>query len=296
MPFPAIPPIVYAIGELAVAAGAWYVRYERAQTAIELAQMAASIKEAKEKVAEVIKHMQDEININIKTLAAADKGGNTTVSRKGNEAGAYKRYIERKIPFRPAISIVCKMALATPITIPRRIRKKIPGEVVESTIEVTLKQTTASIMLETIDGILDWQSPLKAEPNYDRSSRRAYIGKPDTRPQRLNDIFPFWPRPRNSLAPDLVITEYRQKPFHITPKDQDNVFAFVEIKFPNDWIKKKQMDDYNDLLGETFDTSKRLALLRVPEDCVDFTPAKKDDKPSADKTPTSPKKPDNKRR
>jgi hypothetical protein len=87
-------------------------------------------------------------------------------------------------------------------------------------------------------------------------------------------VFPFWPRPRGSLAPDLVIVEYRQQSFHVTPKDKDNVFAFVEVKFPNDWVNPRQMQEYNELLGETPASSKRLALLRVPEDCVDFAPKK----------------------
>jgi hypothetical protein len=274
MPLPAIPAALYALAELAATAGVWYVRYERAQAAIELAQLAAAIEETKKKIGEVIKRMQEEIDVNIRTLAAVDRGGNVTVSRRGNEAGDYKRYIERKIPFRPALSLVCQMALATPIKVPRRLRKKIAGEMVESTIDVTLKQTTASIMLETIDSILKWQSPLKAEPNYDKRSRKAYTGEPDTRPGRLNDVFPFWPRPRGSLAPDLVIVEYRQQSFHVTPKDKDNVFAFVEVKFPNDWVNPRQMQEYNELLGETPASSKRLALLRVPEDCVDFAPKK----------------------
>lgn len=63
------------------------------------------------------------------------------------------------MPFRSAISIACNWALSSPIKVPRRIRKKIPGNVVETTIEVALKQTTASLIFESIDDALEWRSP-----------------------------------------------------------------------------------------------------------------------------------------
>nr|WP_240943587.1 VRR-NUC domain-containing protein [Janthinobacterium lividum] len=95
------------------------------------------------------------------------------------------------------------------------------------------------------------------------------MGTPPTRPQRFSEVFPFWPRPRGSLAPDLVILEYRQKPWEI-----DNVFAAVETKFPNDWVKKDQMRDYVELMTPKSGIARkkigqeRVALLRVPEDCI----------------------------
>ena len=55
--------------------------------------------------------------------------------------------------------------------------------------------------------MLDWKSPLKAEPNYSRATQNAYLGTPPSRSQRLSDVFPFWPGPRGSLAPNLVIQE-----------------------------------------------------------------------------------------
>jgi len=45
------------------------------------------------------------------------------------------------------------------------------------------------------------------------------------------------------LAPDLVVVEYRQEPF-----ESENVFAAVEIKFPGDWVKQKQIDQYAELM------------------------------------------------
>jgi hypothetical protein len=153
--------------------------------------------------------------------------------------------------------------LAIPIQVPRRIRRRLPGDMVETSIEVALKQTTASLMFEGMDEALSWTSPLKAEPCYNRSNRSAYLGTPPTRPHRIGTVFPFWPRPRGSLAPDLVISEYRRQPFEVP-----NVFAAVEIKFPGDWVQKDQLDSYVGLM----DREDKVALLRVPEDCTDVTP------------------------
>ncbi|WP_017876394.1 VRR-NUC domain-containing protein [Janthinobacterium sp. CG3] len=282
-----VPLIIIALGEIALQAGVWawrgYRAYDTAQTALEAVEMAKSIAQSKElikhKIRGVIESMSQEIEVKCSTFALVDPGGKSTVSRRGNENFEWKEYIERKIPFRPAISIVCKLALEAPIKVPRRIRKKIGGEIPEGTIEVTLKQTTASLMFETIDLMLDWKSPLKAEPNYNRATQKGYLGTPPTRPHRISSVFPFWPRPRGSLAPDLVIPEYRQKPWEI-----DNVFAAVEIKFPNDWVQTKQMEDYVELMTPKLglDARKigkaRIALLRVPEDCTDVVPGEKQEK------------------
>jgi hypothetical protein len=273
-----IPIIVYALGEVAVSACVWgwrgYQAYEVAQTAREALEMANSIAAAKEKIEkelkEIIDSMSEEIATKSSTFALADNGGNVTVLRRPDES-IWKEYIARKVPFRPAISAVCRIALATPITVPRRIRKKIPGEAVEATVEIFLKQTTASIIFETIDSLLGWQSPLKAEPTYDSKSKTAHLGTPLTRPKRISDIFPFWPRPRGSVAPDLVIVEYRQKPFEI-----ENAFVAVEIKFPGDWIQELQMQQYTRLMTPEMGLDRqdrgrnKVALLRVPEDCTDL--------------------------
>lgn len=210
-----------------------YAAYETAQTAIEAAETLAQIGQRKKEVQSILKDviqgMKDEIDIKSSTFVRT--GGNSTVSRGRSENVTYRQYIERKIPFRPVISTVCQWALKSPLTVPRRIRKKIPGEIIETTIDVALKQTTASLVFEVVDDLLGWQSPLKAEPNYDRKSHAAMLGNPSTRPKRISEFFPFWPRPKGSLAPDLVIVEYRQEPFVV-----GNVFAAVEIKFPNDWV------------------------------------------------------------
>jgi hypothetical protein len=212
-----------------------YEAYEAAQTLKETAQMVADIAARKEQVKQIlrsiIQQIADEIDTKSSTFAVADAGGRSTLSRRGAEGTTYKEYIERKIPFRPAISVGCKWAMESPITVPRRIQKKIPGNMIETTIEVTLKQITASLIFEAIDETLDWVSPLKAEPNYDKASRQPLTDTPVTKPKRMSDKFPFWPRPRGSLAPDLVIVEYRRQSFAVP-----NVFAAVEIKFPRETL------------------------------------------------------------
>lgn len=241
--------------------------YEATMSAVEFAELAAEMARKRESILatmrETVEKMRKEIDVKSSTFAAADQGGNSTVSRRTGEGSTYRAYIERKIPFRPAISVVCRTALAMPITVPRRIRRKIPGDMVETTVEVTLKQLTASLMFEGIDDALGWKSPIKAEPCYNASTRAAYTGSPATRPQRISEEFPFWPRPRGSLAPDIVIVEYRQQPFHVP-----NVFAAVEVKFPGDWIQERQMRNYERLMG----TADKVAIFRVPEDCTGLTP------------------------
>lgn len=244
-----------------------YAAHEAAQTAIEAAETLAQIGDRKKEVQailkDVIQSMKEEIDIKSSTFVRT--GGNSTVSRGRSENVTYRQYIERKIPFRPVISTVCQWALKSPLTVPRRLRKKIPGNVIETTIDIALKQTTASLVFEVVDDLLAWQSPLKAEPNYDKASRAAILGDPTTRPRRISEFFPFWPRPKGSLAPDLVIVEYRQQPF-----DVENVFAAVEIKFPNDWVKRDQIEDYVVLMGRN---NRKVALLRVPEDCPGYRPS-----------------------
>ena len=244
-----------------------YAAHEAAQTAIETAETLAQISQRKKEVQallkDIIEGMRKEIDIKSSTFVRT--GGNSTVSRGRKENVTYQQYIERKIPFRPVISTVCQWALKSPLHVPRRIRKKIPGEVIETTIDIALKQTTASLVFEVVDDLLAWQSPLKAEPNYDGTSYKPMLGDPSTRPKRISEFFPFWPRPKGSLAPDLVIVEYRQQPFAV-----ENVFAAVEIKFPNDWVKRDQLEDYVILMGED---NKKVALLRVPEDCTGFKPS-----------------------
>lgn len=264
----------------AILAGAYrayrvYQAHEAAMSTADMARLASEIAERKRSIKQVLQQaiemLAREIEIKSSTFAVVDRGGNSTVSRRGNEHVTFKEYIERKVPFRPAISQVCNVALQMPIKVPRRLRKSVAGDSVTTTIEVALKQTTASLLFEAIDEVLDWRSPLKAEPNYNRNSAKALLGEPETRPKRFGKVFPFWPRPWESLAPDLVVVEYRQEAF-----ETDNVFAAVEIKFPGDWVKEDQILAYVKLMtpktGINRDKvgAEKVALLRVPEDCTGF--------------------------
>lgn len=259
---------------------------ENTRTAAELAQLTLEIAERRKQIKDTlratIETMAREIEVKSSTFAIVDPGGNSTVSRRGQEHIEFKEYIERKVPFRPAISQVCSVALQMPIKVPRRISKKIAGDTVKTTIEIALKQFTASLFFEAVDEALGWRSPLKAEPNYNSSSKKALLGEPVTRPKRFgSDIQPFWPRPKGLLAPDLVVVEYRQEPF-----ETENVFAAVEIKFPGDWPKQRQMSDYVELMTPQTGINpakigkEKVALLRVPEDCVGFEADEKQSKPN----------------
>lgn len=250
--------------------------FENSRTAAELAQLAVEIAERRKQIKDTlratIEAMTREIEVKSSTFAVVDRGGNSTVSRRGQENITFKEYIERKVPFRPAISQVCTVALQMPIKVPRRIRKKIAGDTVPTTIEIALKQFTASLFFEAVDEALEWRSPLKAEPNYNGNSKKALLGEPVTRPKRFGSaVQPFWPRPKGLLAPDLVVVEYRQEPF-----ETENVFAAVEIKFPGDWVVKKQITDYVNLMKPSTGVNpdkigrEKVALLRVPEDCTCF--------------------------
>jgi len=133
-----------------------YTAHEAAQTAIEAAETLAQISDRKKEVQailkDVIQNMKEEIDVKSSTFVRT--GGNITVSRGRSENVTYRQYIERKIPFRPVISTVCQWALKSPLTVPRRIRKKIPGDAIETTIDIALKQTTASLVFEVVDDLL----------------------------------------------------------------------------------------------------------------------------------------------
>ncbi|MQT45765.1 VRR-NUC domain-containing protein [Pseudomonas helleri] len=272
-------PLIHLIGRIVDGAYRAYranQTIENGKSAVELVQLVREIEQRREHIKQTlratIEAMTQEIDTKSSTSAVVDRGGNSTVSRRGQENIEFKEYIERKVPFRPAISQVCTVALQMPIKVPRRIRKKIAGDIVETTIEIALKQFTASLFFEAVDEALEWRSPLKSEPNYNGTSKKALLGEPATRPKRFgSDIQPFWPRPKGLLAPDLVIVEYRHEPF-----ETENVFAAVEIKFPGDWAKKNQLETYVELMTPTVGINpiktgrEKVALLRVPEDCTGF--------------------------
>jgi VRR-NUC domain len=259
-----IPLIAIAIVEVAVEAGiiawrAWQI-YDKAQTVLELAELAKSIADYKKILSEqFIAELKKEIDIKSRELALLDTGGNTQ-SVRGNKSGIYKAMIERKIPFRLPISVIANLANSSPIKVPRRLTNKLGGQ--DRVIDVALRQYTASVCFETADSILDWQSPLKAELAFNPSGRTPYLGSPATRPKRIVELpYTFWPVPKGAIVPDLTIVEDRHKPAKLQPAQDDNVFAVVEMKFPRDSVRQEQMKAYEDLF-----TANRVCLMRIPED------------------------------
>ncbi|ADQ83997.1 VRR-NUC domain-containing protein [Methylovorus sp. MP688] len=263
--------LVIAMIEMAIEAGVigWraYEAYQAAQAMVDAAELAKAVAQYKAFLKEaVLDNLKHEIDVKSSQLARVDSGGNTHAWRTQSEVrdqATFRPFINRRIPFRLPISHVVKLANEHPIKVPRRLRTMVSasGELRHRTIEVALRQYTASVCFETVDAILDWKSPLKAELAYNPDTKAPYLNAaPPTRPKRVGNLpFTFWPVPRGALIPDLTIAENRHQPAALTPRD--NVFAVVEIKFPNDPIRKKQLEDYSKLVEE-----HRVALMRVPED------------------------------
>ena len=155
-------PLIHLIGRIVDGAYRAYranQTIENGKSAVELVQLVREIEQRREHIKQTlratIEAMAQEIDTKSSTFAVVDRGGNSTVSRRGQENIEFKEYIERKVPFRPAISQVCTVALQMPIKVPRRIRKKIAGDTVETTIEIALKQFTASLFFEAVDEALE---------------------------------------------------------------------------------------------------------------------------------------------
>ncbi|MGH1485274.1 MAG: hypothetical protein ACRBCI_03570 [Cellvibrionaceae bacterium] len=217
--------------------------------------------------------------------------------------------IQEKIPFRRIISKVCGMAYAMPLPQLRKQRgRDIPTskkEVLtdllregwdllsdvelEGLIVVRLRQLTANLIFELIDHLLDWTTPLKCEvwfggPRGGFADPMMDPDGPATKLKRASGVSPFYPPPhgRGSIGADLVIPERRHEPC-----EKKNIFAIVEIKFPNDKIDEQQFQRYNQLLaraalekdadgdfginrrdGANTNSGGRLSLFRFPEDAA----------------------------
>jgi hypothetical protein len=151
-------------------------------------------------------------------------------------------------------------------------------------ITVRLKQLVLNFLIEFMDEMLDWQSPLKtevcfgtfpsfADPPVEDGTKLKRVGT------TLNPFYPHPIRTRGHISIDLAIPDYRKEPMR-----KQNLFAIIEIKFPGDAIKKDQLDLYKKL-SEAAANKKtsittiprtngnlpvgkgcRLALFRYPED------------------------------
>ena len=299
--------------------------YEAASTGYELWEEHDAFKKglenAKKEANEIIRLIKEEIAKNIESqdemlmivgAAAADGHMQShqtkeAIGRGGNNQ-VIATAIKQKIPFRPAISLACRAADSMPVMSLRKKRgvtvkdvvsakktllKEIAGLTIEQLADVNiedfyvvhLKQLALSLLIEYMDSALDWQSPLKAEVCFGPPPHYAdHPVEGATQLKRVGKISPFWPAPhrrKGSIAADIMITERRKK-----KPDKSNIFAIVEIKFPNDRIEQKQFDQYNSLLilaakvktaqsPTTLDSKAvskggDLSLFRYPEDVADF--------------------------
>ncbi|MCE2029162.1 hypothetical protein [Sessilibacter corallicola] len=238
----------------------------------------------------------------LKALSNMDVRPTTVTGRVGSGDPEIKRAIKQSIPFRKAISKVCEKADNMPVLTVRRkekgislekavkakseIIKKLIGAGFETLADIELeefiivrqKQLAASFLFEFIDYGVDWKSPLKAEVSFGpggRSKRARGSFEPfkdppmefGTKLKRVGyDLNPFYPAPhraKGSISADLVIPDYRKEPV-----GKKNLFAIVEIKFPKDKIKTKQIINYHRLLNASKDVKDKLSLNKFNDNAV----------------------------
>ncbi len=244
---------------------------------------------------------RDEVAV-LEALSLADDRPLTVSGRMGSGKQEIKAAIKQKIPFRRVISEVCEKADSMPVLTVRRkdkgislekavkakseIIKKLIGAGFEALADIELeefiivrqKQLAASFLFEFIDYGLDWKSPLKAEVSFGpggRSKRARGSFEPfkdppmefGTKLKRVGyDLNPFYPAPhraKGSISADLIIPEYRKEPV-----GKKNLFAIVEIKFPKDKIKTKQIINYHRLLNASKDVKDKLSLNKFNDNAV----------------------------
>jgi hypothetical protein len=121
-----------------------------------------------------------------------------------------------------------------------------------------LKQQCVSGRLKTADALANYQSPYKAEVNYDMSQdppapimeRRIVTKAHDYLPGWIQKYWPgglkdYTPGIGNIRRPDVVIVKNASQ-----PPTQDNLKNVVEIKFPPDAVDLKQQAAYEEIAGE----------------------------------------------
>lgn len=312
-----VPAIVWGVLELVALAITVHELGELAEDLYEGVQKyGKDIGKAKEEVRKVIQSIQEEIAQKIEekeevaillALEAADPQGQNTRKATGRGAteATINAAIEQKIPFRDAISKVCTAADRMPILSLRRkkgvsikdlpkAKRKVLEELLALSVEelsdveldaflvIRLKQLAVNLLFEFVDECLGWASPLKCEVNFGPAPGfEDHPVERTTKLKRFGKVNPFYPTPfqyrRGSISADLMISEYR----HQRP-DKGNIFAIVEIKFPNDRIEKAQFDGYSRMLeraakvktsrapitfqGKPVSSGGRLSLFRYPED------------------------------
>lgn len=188
--------------------------------------------------------------IKVKSSLLPKQGSpNPTTGRQPN----YRHLYRRPIPYRPIICRILCFANSNPVP-GRRTRKGDQSAPSSTTTDYPkLRQLAATILFELLDMMLDWKSPLKADLMY--RNRQPLLSTPDFRPRRVGMSYKL--KEAGTLSPDIVIVEDRHK-----APTLDNLFAVVEVKFPNDQFDEGQKMSYEDNFRGI-----DLALIRVPEDC-----------------------------
>ena len=245
------------------------------------------IAEAKEYIRKQIEALKKEIDFNIDEkfeqaalyqLTAGDIKLQSPMTkraegRKGDNTPTIIAAIKQAIPFRQVIGKLCEAADNAPMIQLRRrsgikpsdllSKKKLVMEALlkledltevdvidglDDFITVRLKQLVLSFLIEFIDEMIDWRSPLKAEVCF--GPRLAGFRDPPledgTKLKRVGtSLNPFYPMPireQGALSADIVIPDYRKEPMK-----KENLFAIIEVKFPGDRIKNKQFRQYDEL-------------------------------------------------
>lgn len=309
-----LPLIVLGIIEIAGYAITAYETYNIGKDLYDdISMYSKDVEASKQEVKKMMESLKKEIALNIdekeevtflKSLSAEDKQSEMTknANGRGTSNDLIKKAVQQKIPFRQVISMVCDKADKMPMLQLRNKKDtplidRVPKNKTKALVEllklsadeladvnidvyilVRLKQLAASLIFEFMDQLLNWKSPLKPEVTYYPSGKGGFddplFDSPSTKLLRKGKVAlnPFYPPPQNRkgmISADLIITEYRAKPAKL-----DNIFALIEIKFPNDKIEKKQFDQYEflNLASGKLKTGRdkmngfRLSLFRYPED------------------------------
>jgi polyhydroxyalkanoate synthesis regulator phasin len=312
-------PIVWGILKLSAAAITAYELYDLSKTLYDgVGDFKDKKDKAKAYVREIMKSLQNEINGDIDeklerqllaTLTEADVKEQSEITRdvkgrKGDGTVLIKTAIKMPMPFRKQLSQICDLADKVPVISLRRkkgvklhdlpkAKQKILIELLALTLEeladvdldnfivVRLKQLMAAHLLEFMDELLGWQSPMKAEACFGPQFEDPPVkGTQLTREGgSTNPFYPLPHRGRGSISIDVAITDYRKEPL-----TKSNLFGIVEIKFPGDKIKNEQFKRYkelsdkcgdvkttvvgqaNTLEGKGVRKGARVSLFRYPED------------------------------
>jgi len=144
----------------------------------------------------------------------------------------------------------------------------------------SLKQECVSKRLKELDSVLKHQSPYKAEYTYDMTKRPPAPFLDKEIETKSRNLWPgwtktLWPKDSSRPAPYKPGRGYTRRPDVVIVKDptrpptQDNIKQVVEIKFPGDPFRPRQMESYGVIAG---DEAKVVTLTLNECDCNQATP------------------------